>query len=230
MRESPQTRADKKQFSRKQWLIALCTIALAFTLGGALVILPQNFAARAANAPRILVSPKSVSYSHNISIFVKGYFFGANENVNVYFNYTGPGTGILEATIQSGLNGQFSAQFPIPLVPTATYTIAAIGQTSGDKATGTTQILPHMYLSPRAGGVGSRVYIFGNAFGAQATAFALTGGSLNLTTILIGQQITGDVLHNPNLGYALALGMIVVMALSIGVYALLQRTTARWLQ
>ncbi|MBA3948040.1 MAG: ABC transporter permease subunit [Herpetosiphonaceae bacterium] len=78
--------------------------------------------------------------------------------------------------------------------------------------------------------LGTMVLLFGNAFGAQATAFALTGGSLNLTTILIGQQITGDVLHNPNLGYALALGMVVVMAVSIGLYTLLQRTTSKWLR
>jgi len=78
--------------------------------------------------------------------------------------------------------------------------------------------------------LGTMVLLFGNAFGAQATAFALTGGSLNLTTILIGQQITGDVLHNPNLGYALALGMVVIMALSIGLYSLLQRMTGRWLR
>ena len=78
--------------------------------------------------------------------------------------------------------------------------------------------------------LGAMVLLFGNAFGAQATAYALTGGSLNLTTILIGQQITGDVLHNANLGYALALGMIVVMGLTVAAYTLLQRTTARWLQ
>jgi putative spermidine/putrescine transport system permease protein len=76
--------------------------------------------------------------------------------------------------------------------------------------------------------LGTMLLLFGNAFGAQATAFALTGGTLNLTTILIGQQITGDVLHNPNLGYALALGMVVVMAASIALYSLLQRWSERW--
>lgn len=78
--------------------------------------------------------------------------------------------------------------------------------------------------------LGTMVLLFGNAFGAQATAFALTGGSLNLLTILIGQQISGDVLHNPNLGYALALGMIVIMAVCIALYTLLQRMTSRWLR
>ena len=52
--------------------------------------------------------------------------------------------------------------------------------------------------------LGTAILLFGNAFGAYATAFALTGGSLNLTPIVIGAQIRGDVLNNPGLGYALA--------------------------
>ncbi len=78
--------------------------------------------------------------------------------------------------------------------------------------------------------LGTMILLFGNAFGAYATAYALTGGSLNLITIQIGAQMRGDVLHNPNLGYALSLGMVVIMALSIGVYTWLQRTSERWLR
>jgi putative spermidine/putrescine transport system permease protein len=83
-------------------------------------------------------------------------------------------------------------------------------------------------LSPALLGTG--VLLFGNAFGAYATAFALTSGTLNLVPIQIGAEIRGDVLHNPNLGYALALGMIVIMAVSIAISMLLQRRTSRWLQ
>jgi putative spermidine/putrescine transport system permease protein len=78
--------------------------------------------------------------------------------------------------------------------------------------------------------LGATILLFGNAFGAYATAYALTGGTLNLVPILIGAQIRGDVLNNPNLGYALALGMIVIMAISIALYTWLQRKTARWLR
>lgn len=166
MKEKSPTRSANPHFSRKQWGIALATIVLAFIVGGALVILPQTFAARAANPPHILVTPQSISYSHSTSIYVKGYSFGVNENVNVYFNYTGPGTGVLESTVLSSITGQFLARFGVPLVPTGTYTIAAIGQTSGDLATGSTSILPQIYLNPRAAGAGTKVYIFGNAFGA----------------------------------------------------------------
>ncbi len=37
--------------------------------------------------------------------------------------------------------------------------------------------------------LGSMILLFGNAFGAQATAYQLTGGFINLVTILIGNQL-----------------------------------------
>lgn len=78
--------------------------------------------------------------------------------------------------------------------------------------------------------LGTMILLFGNAFGAYATAFALTGGSLNLVTIQIGAQMRGDVLHNPGLGYALALGMVVIMGGALGLYIWLQRISERWLR
>jgi putative spermidine/putrescine transport system permease protein len=74
------------------------------------------------------------------------------------------------------------------------------------------------------------ILLFGNAFGAYATAYALTGGLLNLVPILIGAQIQGDVLHDPNLGYALAFGMVVVMTACILAYTALQKRASRWLR
>lgn len=77
--------------------------------------------------------------------------------------------------------------------------------------------------------VGTTLLLFANAFGAIATAYALTGSSLNIVPILLYAQIRGDVLHNPNLGYALALGMIVITALSNGLYMILRARSQRWL-
>ena len=78
--------------------------------------------------------------------------------------------------------------------------------------------------------MGTMILLFGNAFGAHATAYALTGGLYNLATLLIGQQISGDVLHNPGLGYAVAMGMVIIMAVSIFIYSVLQRRSERWLR
>lgn len=78
--------------------------------------------------------------------------------------------------------------------------------------------------------LGSMILMFGNSFGAYATALSLTGGLINLVTILIGSQIKGDVLHNVNLGYALALGMVVVMSISMAGYYALRRRSERWIK
>ena len=75
--------------------------------------------------------------------------------------------------------------------------------------------------------LGATLLLFANAFGAVATAFALTGSSLNIVPILLFAQIRGDVLHNPNLGYALALGMIVITGLSNAGYMWLRSRSER---
>ena len=53
---------------------------------------------------------------------------------------------------------------------------------------------------------------------------------VDIATIAISRQIRGDVLFNEGLGYALAMGMVVIMAVSIGLYAILQRRSERWLK
>ncbi|ALP61234.1 MULTISPECIES: ABC transporter permease [Paraburkholderia] len=75
--------------------------------------------------------------------------------------------------------------------------------------------------------LGATLLLFANSFGAVATAYALTGSSLNIVTILLYAQIRGDVLHNQNLGYALALGMILVTGLSNGGYIWLRSRVER---
>ncbi|HSJ86428.1 MAG TPA: ABC transporter permease subunit [Anaerolineales bacterium] len=78
--------------------------------------------------------------------------------------------------------------------------------------------------------LGAMILLFGNAFGAYATAYALTGGTLPIVTIQIGAQIRGDVLHNPGLGYAMAMGMVFIMAISLAAYSWLQKLSERWLR
>jgi len=78
--------------------------------------------------------------------------------------------------------------------------------------------------------LGTTLLLFANAFGAVATAYALTGSSLNIVTILLYAQIRGDVLNDPHLGYALALGMVVVTGLSNGAYVWLRARSERWLR
>jgi len=78
--------------------------------------------------------------------------------------------------------------------------------------------------------LGTVILLFGNSFGAQATAYQLTSGIVPLVTNLISNQISGDVFHNIGLGYAMAMGMVIVMAIAIAIYTRLQRTSERWLK
>jgi putative spermidine/putrescine transport system permease protein len=78
--------------------------------------------------------------------------------------------------------------------------------------------------------LGTLMLLFANAFGAIATAYALTGSSLNIVPILLYAQIRGDVLHNPHLGYALAFGMIVITGLANIFYIWFRTRSERWLR
>jgi len=78
--------------------------------------------------------------------------------------------------------------------------------------------------------LGATILLFANAFGAVATAYALTGSSLNIVPILLYAQIRGDVLHDPHLGYALALGMIVITGLANVGYIWLRQRGERWIK
>jgi len=78
--------------------------------------------------------------------------------------------------------------------------------------------------------LGSFALLFANAFGAVATAMALTGSALSIVPIILFAQIRGDVLNDPHLGYALAFGMIVVTGIANLIYILLRVRAERWLK
>jgi putative spermidine/putrescine transport system permease protein len=78
--------------------------------------------------------------------------------------------------------------------------------------------------------LGTLSLLFANAFGAIATAYALTGSTLNIVPIVLYAQIRGDVLNNPGLGAALALGMIVITALANIIYLVVRTRAERWLK
>lgn len=78
--------------------------------------------------------------------------------------------------------------------------------------------------------LGATLLLFANAFGAIATAYALTGPQLNIITIQLYSQIRGDVLHNQNLGAAMALGMVVITGVSNALYIWLRHRSEKWLR
>ncbi len=79
--------------------------------------------------------------------------------------------------------------------------------------------------------LGCLLLLFGSAFSAYATAEALTGGTIPLTSIQIGALLNGNVVAGQqNLGYALGLIMVVIIAIVMIIYTILQRRAARWLR
>jgi putative spermidine/putrescine transport system permease protein len=78
--------------------------------------------------------------------------------------------------------------------------------------------------------LGTLALLFANAFGAVATAYALTGSSLSIVPILLFAQIRGDVLGDPHLGYALAFGMIAVTGIGNALYIWMRARAERWVK
>lgn len=78
--------------------------------------------------------------------------------------------------------------------------------------------------------LGATVLLFGNSFSAYATAYGLTGGAVSLVPIQIGYFYSGDVLSNPHLAEALALGMFAVLIVMMAVYVPLNRVSSRWVR
>jgi putative spermidine/putrescine transport system permease protein len=79
--------------------------------------------------------------------------------------------------------------------------------------------------------IGAVLLLFTNAFSAYATAAALVSQGAPIVPLQIRGALTSEViLGQANVGKALALGMIVVVAITMTLYAILQRRSSRWLR
>lgn len=75
----------------------------------------------------------------------------------------------------------------------------------------------------------SLLLLFANAFSSYATAAALASQGSQIVPLQIRTALTSEtLLGRENLAGALAFGMIVVVGLVMGAYALIQRRTTRW--
>lgn len=79
--------------------------------------------------------------------------------------------------------------------------------------------------------LGALLLLFTNAFSAYATAAALFTLGSPLITLQIGNALTSEVVvGQENVGKALALGMIALIAFVMLLYALIQRRASRWVR
>jgi len=79
--------------------------------------------------------------------------------------------------------------------------------------------------------LGALLLLFANAFSAYATAAALISQGAPIVPLQIRTALTSEVLlGRENVGKALALGMIVIVAIVMTLNSLLQKRSSRWLQ
>jgi putative spermidine/putrescine transport system permease protein len=79
--------------------------------------------------------------------------------------------------------------------------------------------------------LGCVLLLFGSSLSAYATTEALTNGTIPLTAIQIGSFLNGNVIAGQeNIGKALGLGMVVIIAVAMVIYVLMQRRSAKWLR
>lgn len=78
---------------------------------------------------------------------------------------------------------------------------------------------------------GATLLLFANAFSAYATAAALINQGGVIASLQIANALTSEVgLHQPGLAKAQALAMVVIVAIVMVLYAVLQSRTAKWLR
>lgn len=70
--------------------------------------------------------------------------------------------------------------------------------------------------------------LFGSAFSAFATPYALTDGNISLVTIDIANVLSGNVSSDPQVGAALSTGMILVMVVVMLTYSFVSRLATKW--
>jgi putative spermidine/putrescine transport system permease protein len=78
--------------------------------------------------------------------------------------------------------------------------------------------------------IGALLLLFTNAFSAYATAAALISQGSPIIPLQIGGTLSSEViLGQENIGKAMAMGMVVIVAVVMTLYAVLERRTGRWL-
>jgi outer membrane protein assembly factor BamB len=157
-----------QHFFRNGWGLSILILTLSLVVSGIMIAYPHPRSAHASGGT-LTITPAKGAYTNRddqIPITAQGSLYAPNEVVNLYWNYTGPGTGILLTKATTDNNGNFSVDFLRQLAAHGTYIIAGVGQTSGSVDTGTFTILPSINLRPQAGGPGTVTTVFGYAFNA----------------------------------------------------------------
>ncbi len=203
-------------------LVMMAMVLVSFV--GIMRTSPVHSTAHAAS-PTITLNPSSQPYRVHFKIRVKGQGYLASENVSIYWNYQGLGTGTFETEVVVATDGSFTATFHMPLAPYGTYPIAAIGQTSGIVSVSSFQELPNLLVTPKAGGVGSKIALSGSAFSAGEVVNLYWEYAGPGTGILIGtatSDATGSFTTHAHIPSSTSYGMVPIVGVGLS-----SKTTAQ---
>jgi putative spermidine/putrescine transport system permease protein len=79
--------------------------------------------------------------------------------------------------------------------------------------------------------LGGMLLLFGSSFAAYATAETLTLGTVTLAPIQIGDFVAGNAIAGEqNVGFAIALGMLIILSITMIFYGLARRRASKWLR
>ncbi|WP_426244053.1 ABC transporter permease [Nocardioides sp. LHG3406-4] len=159
------------------------------------------------------VLTQALQSSLGLDIYGSGWLFGLNGLIVVYTYFQIPLMVIVFTPALEGLRPQWREA------------AVSLGATTGQywRQVGFPLLTPAF--------LGSALLLFANAFAAYATAAVLVSQGNPISPLLIRSALTSEVLlGQANLGFALALQMIVVVAIVMGLYALLLRRTSRWIK
>lgn len=158
--------------------------------------------------PRLLANPQGGAAGAPITL--SGNAFGAGEQVNIYWNYNGPGTGTLLTTAMGNSTGSFTANATVPNSPSEGFVmIAGVGQTSHTTGNYSFTVYPlTLALAPLNGSANSTLTTSGYGFWPTEKVNIYWNGSN--TASLVGT--TDDV------GYLAPITMTVPDGVAPGIY------------
>lgn len=116
--------------------------------------------------PQLYTKPEAAGPGTGSTVHVYANAFGNGEQVNLYWNYTGPGTGTLLKSVTANITGTFNTTVSIPTTATpGTYPLVGVGQTSNTTASYSVLIYtPTLTLAPLTGSAGSTVTLSAYGF------------------------------------------------------------------
>jgi outer membrane protein assembly factor BamB len=118
------------------------------------------------------VSLSNASGPVGVEVGINGQGFVPGETVNLFWNYTGPGTGTQEGSAVAGYSGSIKSQFAVPYATNGSYAVAAIGATSNTIVQQAFTIANGLAASPSSDGPGQIIAVNGTGFqGSESVQF-----------------------------------------------------------